>query len=107
MWLWHSIGQGQGPSCCSHLRCHSSFALQFCLVSFKGLLPAVLEFVTIVVFWETVLEGVASKEGSYDYLVRVKHLLRRRTLHDSVGTVLRCEGLLSCRAFQLGVDNVS
>lgn len=42
-------------SCCRHLRGHSPFALKFSLVPLKGLLPAIFELVTFVVFRETVL----------------------------------------------------
>jgi len=97
----------QRPSCHGHLRCYRSFALQFRLVPLEGLLPAVFEFIAIVVFWEAVLKGSGDKNRSYHYALRVKHLLRRRTLHDSEDTVRRCGGLLSCRVLQLGVGNVS
>ena len=101
---WTSM---QRPSCDGHLRRYGSFALQFRLVPLEGLLPAVFEFVAIVVFWEAVLKGSGRKNGSYDYFIRVKHLLRRRILHDSEDTVRRCGGLLSCRVLQLAVGNVS
>lgn len=48
---WTSM---QKPSCDGHLRRYGSFALQFRLVPLEGLLPAVFEFVAIVVFWEAV-----------------------------------------------------
>lgn len=50
--------EATGRSCCRHLGGHSPFAFEFRLVPLKGLLPAVLELVAVVVFRETVLGGM-------------------------------------------------
>lgn len=92
-------------SCCRHLGGHSPFALEFCLVPLKGLLPTVLELVAVVVLWETVL----GKKGMSHTIARksIGDGLHRRIQPDSGGIGRRCGELQSCMAFQPGAGNAS
>ena len=95
----------QGGSCCGHLGRYSPFALEFGLVALKGLLPAVLELVAVVVLWETVLS-----EERMSYTITKEPIangLYRKIRIDSGGIDPRCGERQSCRVFRPGAGNVS
>jgi hypothetical protein len=47
------------------LGCNGSLALQLGFVPVKGLLPAILEVVAVVVFWQTMLRHRSADEGRH------------------------------------------
>ena len=47
------------------LGCNGSLALQLGFVPVKGLLPAILEVVAVVVFWQTMLRRRSADEGRH------------------------------------------